>query len=785
LALALIVYASAWLRLHGSGDLSLRLDEGQSLHFATLPLQPFDGDYQHTPSLFEAAAADVHPPGYLLLLHWWAGHFGTEPATLRLPSELASIATIPVLYLLAARLYGRRVGLLAAGLAALSPFWIWHAQEARMYGFLVFFAVAATLGLVEALEHGRTRGWWLFTAATVLGAYFHYFALLVLAAHIAYTAVRLRRLDPQRLLPGLTALITIAALYLPWVYMLSAHYRGAGDPALAAPNVYTPLLLMSDFLLGYLNVAATSQVVAAWPLLVLLGLAAGAFGAHPTWRGVMLWTLLLVPAVLVFAASWLWRPMVSARYLIVVTPALLILVAVTMDRILRGRFKLIGLVVAGTLMLGGLQVERTSPYNPAAEDYRQIAAYIHQHARPGDLVGLDAPFNRYAYAYYADDNLPTYAIPPPGDGQGARVRLDQASIDRYVRSLAAGHQRLWMLYYLEDERSAAVRHYLDYHAKGRAVIFGGRYGRAEQSDPRSFVNVQLVLYELPNLPQLPVQARPLTLRQLDWLTGRGPRIRDLDPAPVAAEGQAAPPLGRAVPEARPLPRWGFAALAKAPPDDIITLFNPNRAPASVQVQAHWTLGDIVTEFQVPAMSNLEFSLSHWDSRTAGLAATVVASLPVTVSRNQPSPELPVNTYGYDAAKPAGQRWDGQVWVGGQQAPAPAQLVQLPCGGAELWASHLQAATGTFTVSRYLQAGQQHVMQGSWNYDRKVGGVQRVATIPAEALGYGNYELHLRREEGGAPSSERIAYFGIGCAPPWTAGPAWRSRGRGHDEGGDD
>jgi uncharacterized membrane protein len=54
---------------------------------------------------------------------------------------------------------------------ALSPFWIWHAQEVRMYGFLVLFAVAATLGLVEALEHGRTQGWWLFTPATVLGAF--------------------------------------------------------------------------------------------------------------------------------------------------------------------------------------------------------------------------------------------------------------------------------------------------------------------------------------------------------------------------------------------------------------------------------------------------------------------------------------------------------------------------------------------------------------------------------------------------------------------------------------
>src|SRR5439155_562386 len=109
---------------------------------------------------------------------------------LRLPSELAAIATIPLLYLLARRLYSHHIGLLASALGAASPFWIWHAQEARMYSFLVLFGTTATLGLVYAVEDRRIWVWVLFTLATGLGIYFHYFAFAVLAAHLVYVLIR-------------------------------------------------------------------------------------------------------------------------------------------------------------------------------------------------------------------------------------------------------------------------------------------------------------------------------------------------------------------------------------------------------------------------------------------------------------------------------------------------------------------------------------------------------------------------------------------------------------------
>ncbi len=244
---------------------------------------------------------------------------------------------------------------------------------------------------------------------------------------------------------------------------------------------------------------------------------------------------------------------------------------------------------------------------------------------------------------------------------------------------------------------------------------------------------------------------------------------------LGSQGEFVRPLGWSTPEPEPLPRWGFGAQSPSVSDDVITVFNPNRTPVKIQIQAHWALGDIVTEIAVPALSNLEYSLTHWDSRTAGLALTVVASLPVTVKRTQLLDKQVIKRYGWDARVPAGQAYDGQVWVGGPQPAPPAQLVQLPCGGAEIWASHMQTGLGTFTVSRYLASGQQLAVQGNWGYDVAKGGIQRIAVVSSRQLGYGNYELRVLRDGGGQPPSERIAYFGIGCTPPWLI-PRWYGGG---------
>lgn len=171
--LAAIVVLAVVVRLAGVGD-RLSEDEGFSWLVASAPDAGTFLDrlaaYENTPPLF-----------YLLLAplplddeHW-----------LRLPSLVASVAAVPVLYLAVRPLLGTQAALLAALGLAVAPYAVNWANFSR--GFML-----ANLGLVVALwavvrlAGGATkRWWWVYAGGAIVAIYSEYDALLFLAALIA------------------------------------------------------------------------------------------------------------------------------------------------------------------------------------------------------------------------------------------------------------------------------------------------------------------------------------------------------------------------------------------------------------------------------------------------------------------------------------------------------------------------------------------------------------------------------------------------------------------------
>ncbi|MBN1656867.1 MAG: glycosyltransferase family 39 protein, partial [Anaerolineae bacterium] len=151
LLLAVIVVGGL-VRAHQLGDKSLWIDEAFSVWMGRQPV----------PELLSwLVRIDQHPPLYYLLLHIWMhigeglGHMTTPKASaawVRALSALCSTLNIAVLYALGRRLAGRKVGLLAALILALSPFHVHLAQEARMYALLCLNVSLALLGLVHLIR---------------------------------------------------------------------------------------------------------------------------------------------------------------------------------------------------------------------------------------------------------------------------------------------------------------------------------------------------------------------------------------------------------------------------------------------------------------------------------------------------------------------------------------------------------------------------------------------------------------------------------------------------------
>ena len=131
------------LRLFHLGTQSLWYDEGYSVNLAGKGLAQITLE----------TANDIQPPLYYYLLHLWMGLFGQGEIAVRGLSLLLGMLSVPLFYILGRRLFSREVGLIAAGLAALSPLYVWYSQEVRMYTLLVALTLGSCYFLWSALEN--------------------------------------------------------------------------------------------------------------------------------------------------------------------------------------------------------------------------------------------------------------------------------------------------------------------------------------------------------------------------------------------------------------------------------------------------------------------------------------------------------------------------------------------------------------------------------------------------------------------------------------------------------
>ena len=147
-ALGALVCAGAALRWVNIGAESLWVDEIYSYRQALKSVE----------EIMLNAPADVHPPTYYLLLHFWTLAFGTSEAGLRSLSAILGVVSVPLMYRLGAALGGGRVGLYAAFFMAISHFHIYYSQEARSYSMVAFVAVLGAWAFVSVARASGVLG---------------------------------------------------------------------------------------------------------------------------------------------------------------------------------------------------------------------------------------------------------------------------------------------------------------------------------------------------------------------------------------------------------------------------------------------------------------------------------------------------------------------------------------------------------------------------------------------------------------------------------------------------
>lgn len=102
----------------------------------------------------------------------WLGQLGYDQIHLigRAASASFDLLSVFLVYLIGVRLYSRRVGLLAAGLAAFSPLLIQHAHFFVVDSFANTFILTGIYFALQVVDHGRTRDYVLFGLALGMAA---------------------------------------------------------------------------------------------------------------------------------------------------------------------------------------------------------------------------------------------------------------------------------------------------------------------------------------------------------------------------------------------------------------------------------------------------------------------------------------------------------------------------------------------------------------------------------------------------------------------------------------
>ncbi len=364
--------------------------------------------------------------------------FDERAVALRLPAVGFGVASIVAVYLLAAQTIGRREGIAAAALMALSYHHVWFSQNARGYTALMFFGILASVLLVRAMRVPGPGRWAAYAASVALGAYTQPAMVFIAGGQFVTFLIhgtRARHGRPAQPFLGfvygfvLSGVLTVAlyAPVLPQFLATSARHGGLAD------QWTNPVWGLLELLRG-MGVGGVGGAVLAVGGLVF---AAGCLRLFA--RNAVLVELFFFPVLITLAATLATSHHVWPRlFVFSLGHALLIAVAGAMQI---GDFgvRLLGAPRRLAPALGGLGVGAAcavfslalpTAYLPK-QDFEGALAYVRENLAPGDNVALlGITINPYMHYY-----------PTGWPWTGTAAELDQ------VRRSA---DRTWVLYFFPE-----------------------------------------------------------------------------------------------------------------------------------------------------------------------------------------------------------------------------------------------------------------------------------------------------------------------------------------------
>ena len=384
-------------------------------------------------------------PLYHLLLKAWVLIAGDAEWALRFPSALAGALVVPVLMAAVGELSSHHThtrdvrGAAAIGaLVALSPYALWHAQDAKVYSLVILASAALLWTFLRALRLNTQRAWLLFASVALTSVFVHRLALLSLAGAVLVLGLHLwqRNASMHRwLAAAFVAIALVLSLTGVAGTILATRNERIGSERSSVGIVEGIWFTFAHFSLdrwpgdldGYLWLPTFAWFL-PWAVLTLWGVALLCRDALDGRISAGAIVALLVAPVGLFAIVHTLVPVYEARYVAPAFPAWLVALVypileqrdgkdsmpMSSRRMLSDALAPILLVLSLTTGVATLLQPEKGLFSgdPVKEQWREAVTALALRAHPDDLVLLHPHYVEPMYAYYAPRVTPD-PLPQP------------------------------------------------------------------------------------------------------------------------------------------------------------------------------------------------------------------------------------------------------------------------------------------------------------------------------------------------------------------------------------
>ena len=429
----IILSIGAFLRFYGIGNESLRLDEGATALAVKIHTMKdlLNNIYTKGQILPEYYNNNLDFPVYYAILKFWSGIFGLSEVSLRSVSAIFGSLSIILVYLVAEELYNANIGIISAFMLALHPILIEYSQEARLYSFIIFVALASGYYLVKFIRSNKNIHLAMYILSNLAGIYtgpIFIFFLVFEALYVMYLSsfdyIRTRKIKIAKI--HVSFLIFFAA-YLPlaWEFLhpkfLPVHYAGK----LSIAKIIKMFFEMSTWLYpspGLKFKLSTMQLyllsLSDWMLIASVALIAALLFIFFLKSASKIKIARKNPHI--FLIMWIFLPLLThfivlyrsistfgtIVYVIYIIPAYLILISAGIYGLKTKN------LIAVLALFSILSIAPLSSYylNVNYPQYREATAFLEQNTGKGDLIIVNIPSVRVPLDYYSKKLADVYGI---------------------------------------------------------------------------------------------------------------------------------------------------------------------------------------------------------------------------------------------------------------------------------------------------------------------------------------------------------------------------------------